>query len=282
MRTALITGTSSGFGLLTTVELARRGWRVTATMRDPGKREALDRALGEAGAADKVEIVALDVTDTKSIPATIERVIATCNGRLDAVVHNAGAAAPGAFEDVPEAELRRVMDTNLFGVLELTRAVLPTFREQRQGRIVVVSSDSALIGEPCNAIYCASKWAIEGWAESFAYEVEPFGIDVVLVQPGPYKTGMWHGSPRHAPDESAYAPLVRQVLQSGNAHFDRMARDPIEVAHTIVKALEARRPRFRYPVGPQARALLALHHKLPTSLVRSIMRRTIGLHRLKI
>jgi NAD(P)-dependent dehydrogenase (short-subunit alcohol dehydrogenase family) len=103
--------------------------------------------------------------------------------KLDAVIHNAGVAAAGALEDLPESELRRVMETNFFGVLELTRALLPTFRAQRRGRIVIVSSEAAFMGQPTNSIYCASKWAVEGWAEAIAYELEPFEIDIILVEP---------------------------------------------------------------------------------------------------
>jgi NAD(P)-dependent dehydrogenase (short-subunit alcohol dehydrogenase family) len=128
--------------------------------------------------------------------------------KLDAVVHNAGVAAAAALEDVPESELRRVMETNFFGVLELTRTLLPTFRAQRRGRIVIVSSEAAFMGQPTNSIYCASKWAVEGWAEAIAYELEPFGIDVVLRhafsrQAAPIMHGcsMCSGQATHTPQE---------------------------------------------------------------------------------
>jgi short-subunit dehydrogenase len=105
-------------------------------------------------------------------------------------------AAAGALEDVPESQLRRVMETNFFGVLELTRALLPTFRAQGRGHIVIVSSEAAFMGQPTNSIYCASKWAVEGWAEAVAYELEPFGIDIILVETGPYR--MRSGTAPHA------------------------------------------------------------------------------------
>src|SRR5262245_32183938 len=177
MRSVLITGTSSGIGEATAVVLAKRGWRVFATMRNLNKRVLLDRALKEA--VVDAEIVQLDVANGASIQAAVDAILAQTGNKLDAVVHNAGVAAAGALEDVPEAELRRVMDTNFFGVLELTRALLPTFRKQRSGRIVIVTSEAAFMGQPTNSIYCASKWALEGWAESVAYELEPFGIDVL-------------------------------------------------------------------------------------------------------
>src|SRR4029450_9555345 len=189
MPSVLITGTSSGIGLATAVVLAKRGWRVFATLRDLGKRGQLERALKDAGIQQGVGIEQLDVTSGTSIGAAIEPILSRTGNKLDAVVHNAGVAAAGGLEDVPEAELRRVMDTNFFGVLALTRALLPTFGEQRSGRIVIVTSEAAFMGQPTNSIYCASKWALEGWAESIAYELEPFGIEVLLVEPGPYRTG---------------------------------------------------------------------------------------------
>ena len=178
MRNVLITGTSTGIGRATAVVLASRGWQVFATMRNLQKRSLLEQALGKAGVRNGVEIEQLDLASSRTIQAAVVSILARTDNKLDAVVHNAGVAAAGALEDIPEAELRRVMETNFFGVLELTRALLPTFRAQRSGRIVIVSSEAAFMGQPTNAIYCASKWALEGWAESIAFELEPFGIDI--------------------------------------------------------------------------------------------------------
>ena len=131
MRTVLITGSSAGFGLLTVVELAKRGWRVIASMRNLDRKGPLEAALKNAGAAQNVDFVQLDVTDAASIAKGVEETLAVTGGFLDAVIHNAGVAAGGAFEDIPDAELRRVMETNFFGVMTLTRALLPTFRKHR-------------------------------------------------------------------------------------------------------------------------------------------------------
>ena len=157
-------------------------------MRNLEKRVALEEALKQTGVANQVEITRLDVTEAAEMKGVVDAILSHPNGRLDAVVHNAGVAVEAAFEDLPEPQMRRVMETNFFGVLELTRLLLPQFRKQRRGRIVIVSSDSAFSGEPANSIYCASKWAIEGWAESLAYEIEPFGIEIVLVEPAQYRT----------------------------------------------------------------------------------------------
>jgi NAD(P)-dependent dehydrogenase (short-subunit alcohol dehydrogenase family) len=277
MRSVLVTGTSSGIGLATVVSLAMRGWRVFATMRDVNKRGLLDDALKGSRARDSVEVEQLDLGNAASIQTTTKVILARTGGELDAVVHNAGVAAAGALEDVPDSELRRVMETNFFGVLELTRALLPTFRKQRNGRIVMVSSEAAFHGQPTNSIYCASKWALEGWAEAIAYELEPFGIDVVLVEPGPYRTEIWKSTPRIQPSGSPYRTWVQHVFRAGDAHAASVARDPKEVALVIAKALETRHPRFRYPVGFFARLNHFLRGKVPSRLMRKVTKLYLGL-----
>jgi NAD(P)-dependent dehydrogenase (short-subunit alcohol dehydrogenase family) len=277
MRTVLITGTSSGFGLAITAELARRGgWNVVATMRDLSKRAELDRALAASGGGKNVRIEQLDVTD----PQSIERAVETLdlqNHPLDAVVHNAGVAVGGAFEDLTDAHVRRVMDVNYFGVLALTRRLLPAFRAQGYGRIVIISSESAFAGQPANSPYCASKWAIEGWAESIAYELEHFGIEVVLIEPGAYRTNIWESSPRVLPEDSAYRPLLRHLEIFVDSYVEKTARDPVEVGKAVADALDARRPRFRNAVGPTAKFMHFARGKLPTTLMRKIFNRFFNL-----
>jgi len=276
-KSVLITGTSSGFGLVASIELARRGWQVFATMRNLDKRAALETAAAAAGVGERIEVSALDVTDDASIAAACATVLERTGGRLDAVVHNAGVAVGAAFEDLPEAEARKVMETNFWGVLALTRALLPTFRSQREGRILVVSSNSAYAGEPANSIYVASKWAIEGWAESLAFEVTPFGLDVILVEPGPYRTEIWGNAPRILPQGTPYRAYLERLEKAIDEHVARDARDPQEVAVVIADALAARRPRFRYPVSPQAKIGLLLRGVLPAPWHRRLVTRLLGL-----
>ena len=282
MRTVLITGTSSGFGLVTTVELAKRGWRVFATMRDFERRESLEHAVARAGVSERVVVERLDVTEVANIRETVGKVLTQTGGKLNAVVHNAGiATGAAAFEDLPQSELRRVMETNFFGVLDLTRILLSTFRAQGHGRILVVSSSSAFAGEPFNSGYCASKWAIEGWAESLAYEVAPFGIDVVLVEPGIYRTEIRNTALRIGPHDSAYGPLLKQTEQVVDKLVAKYARAPEEVAAVIGAALDSRRPRFRYVVGPDARITHMMRGKIPSRLWREAVTRVLGLHRVR-
>lgn len=279
MPIVLITGTSSGIGQVTAKLLAAKGWRVFATMRDLSKKGPLERMLAEAGVADRVTFETLDVNDPQSIESAVAAILAQTGGTLDAVVHNAGVAIAGAHEDLPDEELRRVMETNFFGVLGLTRALLPTFRAQRRGRILCVSSQSAFAGQPTNSIYCASKWALEGWAESIAFELDPFGIDVILVEPGPYKTEIWRTTKRVTPPGGPYTTWVRLVFRGADAHEAKHARDPEEVAQVIAKALESPRPKFRYPVGFFAKLDHFLRGKVPTRIIRRGTTRYLGIPR---
>ncbi|SFV28819.1 SDR family NAD(P)-dependent oxidoreductase [Hyphomicrobium facile] len=280
MPTVLVTGTSSGFGLVTVVELAKRGWDVVATMRDLAKRHELDRALAAGGASSNVRIEQLDVTD----PQSIDRAVASLglpDRPLDAVVQNAGVAVGGVFEDLDEQHVRHVMEVNYFGVLALTKRLLPTFRAQRHGRIVIISSEAAFAGMPANSPYTASKWAIEGWAESLAYEVEHFNIDIILVEPGAYKTSIWESSPRVLPKTSPYFPMLHHLEVVVDAHVAKAARDPVEVAKAVANALETKRPKFRYAVGPTAKFMHFARGKLPSTLVRKIFIRFFSLNKVR-
>ncbi|MBS0241327.1 MAG: SDR family NAD(P)-dependent oxidoreductase [Proteobacteria bacterium] len=281
MRTVLITGTSSGFGLAAAVSLARRGWKVAATMRDPARSAALVQRLQQEGVASQVLIEPLDVTDGPAIGPRLREVVAKLGGRLDAIVHNAGVAVESAFEDLPDADARRIFETNFFGVLAVTRELLPLLRAQRHGRIIVVSSDSAFGGEPANSVYVASKWAVEGWAESLAFEVEQFGIELALVEPGPYRTEIWSSAARSVPNGSAYTAFMTQLHAGLEKYLSQAARDPGEVGETIAQVAEAKRPRFRNPVGPVARLGHFARGKIPSRVLRSQVARYLGIDKIK-
>src|ERR1700733_6843573 len=187
---ALITGASSGFGLLTSITLARRGWRVLATMRDLGRKTLLEDAARTAGVLERVEIHALDVTNSSQIEA-IAKELAGRSSSLHALVNNAGFAAPGFADDVTDAELRQQFDTNFFGAAAVTRAFLPQLRRQGFGHIVMVTSISGRTGFPGVGSYASSKFALEGWTETLRYEMKALGIQVVLVEPGSFETDIW-------------------------------------------------------------------------------------------
>jgi NAD(P)-dependent dehydrogenase (short-subunit alcohol dehydrogenase family) len=279
-RSVLITGCSSGFGLDASVALAQKGWKVFPTMRNLAKRERLDKALAGAGVADRATVLQLDVDDPASIDAALKQVFDATGGRLDSLVNNAGVSLGGAFEDVSDEAVRGVMETNFFGVLALTKAVLPAMREQRSGHVAVVSSNSAFSGAPGMSAYTASKWAIEGWAESLAFEVSPYGIHVVLIEPGSYATDIWDSSPRILPP-GPYRGMAEIVEPAIDKQVIAKARDPKEVADVIVKALESPRPKLRWPVGPDAKLGFVTRGVVPFRLRKLVMERVLGLHRWK-
>jgi NAD(P)-dependent dehydrogenase (short-subunit alcohol dehydrogenase family) len=189
-KVAVITGTSSGFGLLTSIELAKAGYRVVATMRDVNKRKKLDQAATAAGVVDKIDVRSLDVTLSSDI-ATVVDTVARDYGRIDVLVNNAGFAMAGFAEDIKVEELRLQLETNFFGAVAMTKAVLPTMRKQRSGHIIQMSSIVGLQGSVTISSYAASKHALEGWSESLRLEVNGLGIKVVLLEPGAFATGIW-------------------------------------------------------------------------------------------
>ena len=265
-RTVLITGASRGLGRAVAERLAATGWSVWAGVRDP----AGARPAGAAGA------VALDVRDLERVPRALAEVLERTGGRLDALVANAGIFAIGAFEDTPPELTRAIIETNFIGTVETVRAALPALRASR-GRIVVMSSDSGLCGTPGLCAYTASKYALEGWAESLAYEVEPLGVSVSLIEPGAFRTDIWSSAVRRRPDGpyAAFGELLERHLRAAGAS----AQDPERVAAAVVTALEAERPRLRYPVGGDARRAAILKRLLPDRAFMWTMRRATGLAR---
>ncbi len=187
---AIITGASSGFGLLTSIELAKAGFHVVATMRDLGRRERLDQAVAAAGVAEKIDVRALDVTNFSALPGFAEAVVRDY-GRVDVLVNNAGFAVAGFAEDIKLEELQLQFDTNFFGAVAMTKAVLPVMRQQRSGHIIQISSIGGMNGSVTVSSYSASKHALEGWSESLRLEVNSLGIKVVLVEPGAFQTDIW-------------------------------------------------------------------------------------------
>ena len=171
---ALVTGSSSGFGLLISVELAKAGFRVVATMRDLTRRGALDGAAQAASVADQIVVRALNVTDYDAMPGFVEQVVGDF-GRVDLLVNNAGFAVAGFAEDIQLEELRLQFETNFFGAVAMTKAVLPVMRRQKSGHIIQVSSINGLHGSVSVSSYAASKHALEGWSESLRMEVNALG-----------------------------------------------------------------------------------------------------------
>jgi NAD(P)-dependent dehydrogenase (short-subunit alcohol dehydrogenase family) len=278
-RTALITGASSGFGLLTSVTLARRGWRVLATMRDLVRREQLESAARQAGVTDRIEIHALDVTNAEQI-AAIAELIEKRSQPLHALINNAGFAVPGLAEEVTDAELRDQFETNFFGAAAVTRAILPQMRRQGFGHVVMVSSISGRTGFPGVSSYVASKFALEGWTETLRLEMAAVGIKVAIVEPGSFKTDIW----------TRNAKLTAKMSDPSSPNVERLARwqrridegaksraNPQEVADLIARILETPEPKLRYVIGRDARMALLMRKVLPAGVFERLMVRLSGL-----
>jgi NAD(P)-dependent dehydrogenase (short-subunit alcohol dehydrogenase family) len=276
-KVAVITGASSGFGLLTTVELARRGFQVVATMRDLGRRSALDQAAASAGVSGRVAVRALDITDTGSIPGIVDSIQKEC-GRIDALINNAGFAVAGFIEDLHLEEIRLQFETNFFGTVAMTKAVLPIMRRQRAGHIIMLSSVGGMHGSPTISSYSASKHALEGWSESLRLEVRSLGIRVVLIEPGAYATDIWTRNARLGKgvgDESS--PNLERSRRMREHVRKLPKRDPLEVAQLIARVAQDPNPRLRYLIGSDARVQIWLKRALPWKWHEKLVARALKL-----
>lgn len=246
MKTVLITGCSSGYGLETARHFHSQGWNVIATMRTP-KEDSLPRS-------DRMRVLALDVTRPESIAAAIE-----ASGPIDVLVNNAGIGLMGAFEATPMTTTREVFETNTFGVMAMTQAVLPQFRARKSGVVVNVTSSATLAPMPMVAVYTASKTAIEGFTASLAFELEAFDVRVKLVEPGYAPTTRFtsNGGPRmEGLIPEPYMPYARQIFAS----FAQPAAVTTEadVAEAVWRAANDASGRLRFPAGADAVALAQL------------------------
>ncbi|WP_235431538.1 SDR family oxidoreductase [Paenibacillus sp. VT-400] len=268
---ALITGTSSGFGMLTAITLAKQGYLVVATMRDLSRREELVKLAEQAGITERLQYMQLDVTDAESVKKAVGSVLLN-NGRIDMLVNNAGFAVGGFIEEISMEDWRRQMETNLFGLIAVTRAVLPVMREQKQGLIINLSSVSGLSGFPGYAPYAASKFAVEGFTESLRHEMSSFGVRVVLVEPGSYRTPIWNKGlgEIHRSEDSPYKHKLDAVLRYSK-HASETAPDPQEVADLIGRIARMRAPRLRYALGKGSRVLILGKAVLPWKWLERII-----------
>ncbi|MED0716379.1 SDR family oxidoreductase [Aeribacillus composti] len=260
---AFVTGASSGFGLLTSVALAGEGYRVLASMRDLDKRGRLKAAAKEAGVTDRIEIIQLDVNDFSAAETVIQNVIEEY-GQIDLLVNNAGYAAGGFTEELAVEEWRRQFETNFFGLVAVTKAVLPSMRARRSGKVVNISSISGRIGFPSMGPYVASKFAVEGFSESLRLEMLPYGVHVVLIEPGSYKTEIWSkglDAVSVNPD-SPYVKEMEKILKYVN-HVADTAPSPYEVIQQIVHVAKSPYPKLRYPVGKGVKLGIVLKNILP-------------------
>ena len=273
-RTALVTGASSGIGEETARRLQGLGYTVYGAARRTDRLEKL--------AAEGVRPLAMDVTDDASMTAGIARIIEE-TGRIDVLVNNAGYGSYGAIEDVPIDEARRQFEVNLFGLGRLVQLVTPHMRGQKSGTIINISSMGGRLTTPLGDWYHATKYAVEALSDALRMELKPFGIDVVLVEPGGIRTE-WAGIAADHLEEtaegSAYSDQIRAVAGSmRNESVQRRQSPPAVIANAVEKIVTARKPRTRYAVGFMAKPLITARRVLPDRAFDRVISAALGVPR---
>ena len=247
-KVAVVTGSSSGIGFETSLTLARSGFLTYATMRNLGKGATIKSLAAKEGLP--IHVVQLNVTEERSINDAIHSIKSDV-GKIDVLVNNAGYGLNGAFEDLAMEEIKAQYETNLFGVIRVTQAVLPIMRKQKSGIIVNISSGAGRFGYPGGSAYVSTKFAIEGLSESMAYELEPFGIRVVLVEPGVIKTNFVNSivaAKKSQDPNSPYTQLMQNVATSFQ-HMIEGGSSTDVVAKVVLKAVTSENPTLRYLAG---------------------------------
>jgi NAD(P)-dependent dehydrogenase (short-subunit alcohol dehydrogenase family) len=270
-KVALVTGGSSGSGEATALKLQELGYTTYAAARRVQRMEHLT--------ASGVRPLAMDVTDEQSMQSGVKQIL-TEEGRIDVLVNNAGYGSYGALEDVPLSEARYQFEVNVFGAARLTQLVLPHMRERRSGTILNTTSMGGKIYTPLGAWYHATKFALEALSDCLRLEVEPFGINVVVIEPGGINTE-WGGIAaeklRTVSGSGPYADQASVVAESLTSETNRRRQSPPTViANAITRAVTARRPKTRYAVGYGARPMIFLHEVLPDRWFDAFMRRATG------
>ena len=261
MKIAVVTGTSTGIGLTSSLHLARNGYKVFAGMRNTAKSEALEEAA-KAEELD-VNVIQLDVCSGESVTSAFAEIEKT--GPVDLLINNAGIGGSAPLELTPEDEHRQMFETNYFGAVSCIQAVLPSMRERKTGCIVNITSAVGLMATPNQIAYSASKWALECLGEALAHEMYRFGVRVVNVEPGVIMTNIFENSAEQTRYDktSPYQPIMRRNGKIFMAGFQR-AVQPDVVAETILEAVTTDDYKLRWPVGEDAVGFMAARHKVPS------------------
>lgn len=255
-KVSIVTGSSSGIGLETALTLARNGYFTYATMRNPEKDALIKNALKKENLP--IKVIQLDVIDDESLKNAIDHVTSEA-GRIDVLVNNAGYGLVGALEELSMEEIKAQYETNLFGLVRVIQAVLPTMRKQRSGRILNLSSGAGLFGYPGGSAYVSSKFAVEGLSESMAYELEPFGIRVILIEPGFVQTNFVSSMviAKKAQDPTSPYSQMMQRIAASSSELAKSGSSADLVANVILDAVTNPNPRLRYLVGKDVEAWAA-------------------------
>ena len=269
---ALVTGSSSGIGFETSLLLARTGFHTYASMRNLEK----SKNITEIANTEKLplQVVQLDVNDGRSVKDAIDKIVAE-KDRIDILVNNAGYGLFGSLEDISIEEVKAQFETNFFGVIRVTQQVLPVMRKQNSRcTIVNVSSVGGRIGVPILSAYQSTKFALEGLSESMSYELEPFGIRVVIIEPGFIRTNIINSSTsaKKALDpKSPYFSLMQKVENHFKSMMENASSPPEEVARVILKALTSENPQLRYTVGNDAATIVQARMNMPDEEFRKMV-----------
>jgi NAD(P)-dependent dehydrogenase (short-subunit alcohol dehydrogenase family) len=248
-KVAIVTGSSTGIGYETSLALARDGFLTYATMRNVNKAENIKSIATKESLS--LHVKQLDVTDDISVKNAVQAISSETGGRIDALVNNAGYGLNGAFEDLSMDEIKAQYETNFFGLIRVTQAVLPTMRRQKSGTIVNISSGAGRFGFPSGSAYVSTKFAIEGLSESMSYELEPFGIKVVIVEPGVIRTNFGNGLVVAKKSQDPNSPYSMMMKKIANA-FEQMTKNassPDLVANVVLNAVKDENPNLRYLAG---------------------------------
>jgi NAD(P)-dependent dehydrogenase (short-subunit alcohol dehydrogenase family) len=267
-KTVLITGSSTGIGRETAIFFQKQGWNVSASMRTPSKDTVLTKLPNTI-------VPALDVTDAKSIQSAIDATIQKF-GKIDVVVNNAGYGLTGPFEGATQEQIKKQYDTNVFGIMNVVRALLPHFRKNKSGRIVNVASMGGRIVFPYYSLYHGTKWAVEGFTESLRFELEPLGIKVKIIEPGAIKTDFYERSNDSSIDNSPsdYKAHCEKAFKNYK-NTEANATSPEKVAKVIFKASSDASSKLRYAIGPDAKSLLFLRNFLPDIVYAGIVKMAV-------
>jgi NAD(P)-dependent dehydrogenase (short-subunit alcohol dehydrogenase family) len=271
-KVAIITGSLSGIGFETSLILARNGFHTYAAVRNLDKSQPLIDMAKKDGLS--IQAIELDVSNDKSVKDAINRVLSE-NKRIDVVVNNAGYALVGSFEDLSMDEIKSQFETNFFGAIRVIQAILPSMRNQRNGRIVNVSSMGGRMAIPLDSAYHGTKFALEGLSESLQYEVEQFGIKIIIIEPGAIKSNFFNNlkmaSKAQRPD-SPYTQMM-QKLNAGFSFILENAAHPVEVAKVILAAVTSEDPQLRYTVGDDAAMILQAKRTMSDTEFRNLMKK---------
>ncbi|MEL3971515.1 SDR family oxidoreductase [Rossellomorea oryzaecorticis] len=277
---AIVTGANSGFGLLSSIELALQGYHVLATMRDTKKAEELLKLAKLRGVGTYITIMSLDVTSEESIES-FKGTLTQQYVSIDLLLNNAGYALGGFAEEVSMAEYREQFETNVFGVMAVTQVVLPLLRKQGKGKIINMSSISGRFGFPGLSPYVSSKHALEGYSESLRLELKPFGVDVFLIEPGSYQTNIWTTgmkvASRSLEKESPYYTYMKKIKSEMEKGQVRLG-NPEDISELIGDIASGRITEFRNPAGGGTRLTILLKSILPWSLIEKIVLKKLRYH----